>query len=188
MPTSEEIQARKVKKRVNNVNIEKSEVLKKVGSVVNGADKITKDVTKNLYDIAKNVGKTTVKAFLSSFDKFTPKKTTIGKSRWVSLPIIIVTIITAFTLTILLSTNTENLFYYNLPSLTLLIISFTINAISFISTFSLFTLVFNVIGTFPGIGSNKTGSAMYLSCLSLLFLLTAIILIIIDSIIKVRKK
>ncbi|PKY39740.1 hypothetical protein RhiirA4_415276 [Rhizophagus irregularis] len=43
------------------------------------------------------------------------------------------------------------------------------------------TNVFNVIGAFPGIGDNKTGSAIYLSGFSSVSLLITINLIIIDS-------
>src|SRR5205823_1078560 len=82
---------------------------------------------------------------------------------------------------LLLITNEENRKYCYPSAFILLLISFILNIISFFITYSLFSLVFNVIGAFPGIGDNKTGPAIYLSGWSSVFLFTALIIIIIDG-------
>ena len=82
---------------------------------------------------------------------------------------------------ILLIINDKNRKYCYPIAITLLLVSFILNIASFFTTFSLFSLIFNVIGAFPGIGDNRTGAAMYLSGWSFVFLFIALILILIDS-------
>lgn len=52
--------------------------------------------------------------------------------------------------------------------------------ISFFISYSLFSLVFNVIGAFPGIGDNKTGMAIHLSGWSCACLFVSLACIICD--------
>lgn len=60
-------------------------------------------------------------------------------------------------------------------------IIFPFNAVSFFVTLSLFSLVFNVIGSFPGIGDNRVGPAMYLSCMSACFLFISLNLLVLEN-------
>jgi len=151
------------------------------------AGEVAKDAGDKAVEIAENVARAAVNALLSAFDSFLPKEPTNGKSGWIARPIITATIFNTLALILLLITNTENRKYCYPSALLLLLISSILNIISFFITFSLFSLVFNVIGSFPGIGDNKTGPAISLSGFSSVFLLIAISLIIIDGSRKIKK-
>jgi len=193
-PTSEQIQSGEVKKR--GIDINPGDIAGKVGDVAKGtgekAGEIATDVGNNAGQIATDAGneatgfvdnaaRTIVNALLSAFDNFIPKEPTNGKSGWIARPIITASIFDTLALLLLLITNTENRKYCYPLAFILLLISFILNIVSLFITFSLFSLVFNVIGAFPGIGDNKTGPALSLSGFSSLFLLIAISLIIIDG-------
>lgn len=84
-------------------------------------------------------------------------------------------------LILLFITNDGNKKYLYPSAFIFLFISFILNAASFFVTFSLFSLVFNVIGSFPGIGDNTTGIAIYLSGWSSSLLFVSLILMLIDG-------
>ena len=99
----------------------------------------------------------------------------------IARPIIICSIFNSAALVSLLITNSKNKNYCYILTFILLLVSFILNLVSFIITCSLFSLVFDVIGTFPSIGDNYTGGAMIISGFSFLLLFTSLCLIIIDS-------
>ncbi|CAB5204021.1 putative phage-related minor tail protein [Rhizophagus irregularis DAOM 181602=DAOM 197198] len=145
------------------------------------AGEIAQDASEKAGEIAQNIGKKAATALLSAFDSFLPKEPTNGKSGWIARPIITASIFDALAFLLILITTTDNRKYCYPSAFILLLVSFILNIVSFFVTFSLFSLVFNVIGAFPGIGDNKTGSAIYLSGFSSVSLLITINLIIIDS-------
>ena len=88
-------------------------------------------------------------------------------------------------LIIVINDENNNFFYISL--FILLLVSFILNTGSFFITFSIFSLVFNVIGEIPGIGDNRTGSAIYLSGLSSALLFISLILMINSFSVNVNK-
>ncbi|GES86072.1 hypothetical protein GLOIN_2v1835122 [Rhizophagus clarus] len=200
-PTSEEIQSGNVNKR--GIDINPGDVAGKIGDAANNAGQAAKDAGGKAGEIAQDAGdkagaiaqdaankagefadevaRKLVNALLSAFDNFLPKEPTNNKSGWIARPIITGAIFDALALVLLLITTNENRKYCYPTVFILLLITFILNILSFFITFSLFSLVFNVIGAFPGIGSNSTGPAIYLSGFSSVFLLIAISLIIIDG-------
>src|SRR5205823_9325360 len=131
------------------------------------------DAGKKVSEAAESIARAAVQALLSAFDNFLPKEPTNGKSGWIARPIIAAMVFNFFSLLLLLITNEENRKYCYPSAFILLLISFILNIVSFFITYSLFSLVFNVIGAFPGIGDNKTGPAIYLSVCSAVYLFTA---------------
>lgn len=193
-PTSEQIQSGEVKKR--GIDINPGEIAGKVGDATNNSGEkageiatdagnkvgeIATDAGNKAAEIADNAARAIATALLSAFDNFIPKEPTNGKAGWITRPIITASIFDTLALLLLLITNTENRKYCYPLAFILLLISFILNIVSLFITFSLFSLVFNVIGSFPGIGDNETGPALTLSGFSSLFLLIAISLIIIDG-------
>src|SRR5207302_1308808 len=60
-------------------------------------------------------------------------------------------------------------------------VSFVLNLLSFIFTLLLFSFVFNLINFIPGIGSYKTGNAIYLSGFSATFLFIAFCILTVQN-------
>jgi hypothetical protein len=201
-PTSDEIKSGEVKKRsidadiddpkYNHIDINPSEAADKAGDIANDAGDAAKNAGEKAGEIANDAGEKAkeaaenakdfaVNALLDAFDNFTPKESTNGKSGWIARPIIAASIFNTLTLFLLLIINDDNRKYCYPSAIILLLVSFILNIASFFTTFSLFTLVFNVIGAFPGIGDNRTGAAIYLSGWSSAFLLIALILMLIDG-------
>ena len=146
------------------------------------AGEVGKDVGNAAGQAVDDVSKAAVNALLSAFDSFVPKEPTNGKSSWIARPIITAAIFNSLVIILLLITNDDNKKYFYTPAFILLFISFILNVGSFFVTFSLFSLVFNVIGAFPGIGDNRTGVAIYLSGWSSTMLFFALVLLLIDSV------
>ncbi|GES80711.1 hypothetical protein GLOIN_2v1838529 [Rhizophagus clarus] len=185
-PTSEVIQSGQVHKR--NININPNEIGSSIGNAAQNVGNSLNNATTDAGNTIQNVTDTAVgeidkirrealNTLLSAFDNFVPKAPTYDKSGWIARPIIIASIFNLMALILLLITNSNNKIYCYLTTLFILLVSFTFNLVSFIITFSLFSLVFNVIGTFPGIDGNHTGPAIILSGCSCLFLLVSLSLI-----------
>ena len=109
-----------------------------------------------------------------------PKESTNGKSIWIARPIIAASVFNTLALISLLILKDENKKYCYSTAIVLLLVSFILNVASFFTTFSLFSLIFNIIGSFPGIGDNRTGAVIYLSGWSSAFLFIALVLVLID--------
>jgi len=117
-----------------------------------------------------------------------PKESTNGKSGWIARPIIAASVFNTLTLITLLIITDENRKYCYPTAILLLLVSFILNITSFLITFSLFSLIFNIIGAFPGVGDNRTGIEIYLSIWSSVFLFIALVLILIDySRVQIKK-
>src|SRR5688572_16283615 len=188
VPNAQEIQSGEVAKRSNykRVDIPPSvnDAKNKVGEVVNNAGEVANNAGKKVIETADDASESaknaTVKTLLSAFDNFLPKEPTSNKSAWIARPIIAAAVNNTLSLFFLLITNEKYriLCYYS--ALILILISLILNVVSFFVTWSLFSLVFDVIAAIPGIGDNKIGPAIYLSCTSACFLFIALNLIMLE--------
>jgi uncharacterized membrane protein len=147
------------------------EAVDKVGDVIADAGQKAGEIanaTKDLDNIAINI-------LLSAFDNLLPKEPSNNKFEKITIPIVTSTVLNILVLLILITFNEKNLIC-SIIGFLLLFVSFLLNLCFFIITLLFFSIVFNVIGAIPGIGDNRTGSAIYLSSLSTLFLFTALII------------
>jgi hypothetical protein len=145
----------------------------KAGEIANNAGEKAGELANKAKDLAVN-------ALLDAFDSFMPKEPTNGKSGWIARPIIAASVFNTLALIFLLILKDENKKYCYSLAIIFLLVSFILNVVSFFTTFLLFSLIFNTIGGFPGIGDNRTGAAIYLSGLSSAFLFIALVIILID--------
>ncbi|CAI2169352.1 17608_t:CDS:2 [Funneliformis geosporum] len=139
-------------------------------------------------DLVEQVAREALKKLLEAFDNFKPKESTNGISGWLAKPIIAAAVFNFVALLLLVFVDKNNAtFYYSLAIL-LLFLSIILNLASLITTSMLFTLVFSIIGAFPGIGDNNNGPVNALSIGSLICLLVALIFTFIRCCSDVGKK
>ncbi|CAG8718995.1 10793_t:CDS:2 [Funneliformis caledonium] len=169
----------KVGEIANDVNVDETvnEIGEKVGEIGEKAG-----------ELAQQVAREALKKLLEAFDNFKPKETTNGISGLLAKPIIAAAVFNFVAMLLLVFVDKKNAtFYYSLAIL-LLFLSIILNLASLITTSMLFTLVFSVIGAFPGIGDNNNGPANALSISSLICLLIALIFAFIRCCSDVGKK
>jgi len=140
------------------------------GEVADTAVDNAKQKADEAKETVENFGPDALKAVLSAFDNLLPKEPKNNSK--MAHPIIAAIVFNCLSL-ILLFVYSDNYKIINISIIALLMTSLFLNIGSFFVTFSLFSVLFNVIGDIPGIGDNSTGAAIYLSGLSFVFLLTA---------------
>jgi hypothetical protein len=194
-PTSSEIQTGEINKRsivvrdfnpgdvVDDAKDKVDDVAQDVGEkagevdVGEAADTVAEEAQElgeKAGEFAENLAKEALRKLLEAFDNFSPKESTDGISGWIAKPIIAAVVFNFVALLLLFFINQDNATILYFLSIVLLLVSIILNLASLITTSMLFSLVFNVIGAFPGIGDNDTGSANGLSICSLLFLIIAL--------------
>ena len=153
-PTSKEIQSGQIQNQKRAININPKNASDSIGNTIGSTvQNAGKTIGGTVQNAGKTIGNTVQNALLSAFDNFVPKEPTNGKSGWIARSIIVALIFNSIALIILLTTKNK-IYCYSL-TFPLILISFIFNLVSFIITFSLFSLVFNVIAAFSGIGSNQ---------------------------------
>ena len=161
------------------IEIKRSKFDLNPGEAVDKAGDVIKNAGQKAGEIAnvtaKDLDNIAINTLLSAFDNLLPKEPSNNQFGRMAIPIVASTVLNILVLLILITINEKN-FFCSILGFLLLFVSFLLNLGFFIVTFLFFSIVFNVIGAIPGIGDNRTGSAIYLSSLSTLFLFTALII------------
>jgi hypothetical protein len=148
-----------------------------IDSAKQKADEVANEAKKKVENAINEFGLDALNALLSVFENLLPNVPTKDKSR-IASPIIAAVVFNFLSLFLLITIYYINKKLLSILIIILLLFSFLLNLVFFFITFSIFSLLFNVIENIPGIGDNKTGSAIYLSAMSACFLLISLIFIL----------
>jgi len=151
---------------------------KKVDEAKDAGKKVAEDVGKKAGDFAEDAEREILKKLFEAFDNFRPKKSTSYSSGLLVKPIIVATILNIFALILLIFVNHDNYVIFYLISNIFLITATILLLFTLVSILALFSLVFDILSSFPGIENNTIGPAILLLICSILFLIIALIVTI----------
>jgi len=148
----------------------------KAGDVVDKVGEVGKDIGGKVGDVADEVvkkAKEILPSMLDGIKNFKPQVPTVNFIGLFSVPYLVAFLINIIMFVLLY-------FGLNIFVIILLLLSAFFNALSLIFDTLLFVWVFQVIALIPGFGQQHTGPGIHLAVWSLIFLITATILIMIN--------